>query len=89
MREADYEQSGETKTYVDKGDSGQPVYRHFCGGCGSSLFAKTALMPGKVVVKGGTLDRLEGLQPKAEIYTDHAVEWLAPIAGATRFAQNL
>jgi hypothetical protein len=29
MREADYEQSGETMVYVDKGDSGQPVVRHF------------------------------------------------------------
>lgn len=89
MREADYEQSGETKIYVDKGDSGQPVYRHFCGGCGSPILAKTALMPGKVVVKAGTLDSMEGLQPKAEIYTDHAVKWLAPVAGAARFAQNL
>ena len=92
IREADYEQSGETAIYVDKGDSGQPVYRHFCGACGSPILAKTALIPGKLVVKGGTLDSLEsleGLQPKAEIYTDHAVKWLAPVEGATRFAQNL
>jgi hypothetical protein len=89
-KRADYEQSGETMTYVDKGDSGQPVYRHFCGGCGPPIFAKTALAPRKVVVvKAGTLDRLEGLQPQTEIYTDHAVKWLAPVAGATRFAQNL
>jgi hypothetical protein len=88
IRETDYEQSGETKVYVDTGDSGQPVYRHFCADCGSPLFAKTALAPGKLVLKAGTLDSKEGLQPKAEIYTDHAVEWLAPIAGATRFAQS-
>jgi hypothetical protein len=89
IREADYEQSGETKVYVDKGDSGQPVYRHFCGSCGSAIFAKTALAPGKVVVKGGTLDNMEGLRPQTEVYTDHAVKWLAPITGAARFAQNL
>jgi hypothetical protein len=75
--------------YVDKGDSGQSVYRHFCGDCGSPIFAKTALAPGKVIVKAGTLDSMEGLQPRTEIYTDHAVKWLAPVAGATRFAQNL
>ena len=28
IREADYEQSGETMVYVDKGDSGQPVVQH-------------------------------------------------------------
>jgi hypothetical protein len=44
--------------------------------------------PGKVVVKAGTLDNMEGLQPKTEIYADHAVKWLAPVAGAARFAQN-
>ncbi len=89
MREADYEQRGETEVYVDKGDSGQPVYRHFCGGCGSPILAKIAAAPGKVVVKAGTLDSMEGLQPQTEIYTDHAVKWLAPVAGAGRFSQNL
>jgi len=88
IREADYEQQGETMVYVDKGDSGQPVYRHFCGGCGSPLLAKIAAAPGKVMIKAGTLDSMEGLQPQTEIYTDHAVTWLAPVAGTTRFAQN-
>ena len=89
MRETDYQQSGETMVYVDSGDSGHPVYRHFCGRCGSPILAKTALMPGKVVLKGGSLDRLEGLQPQAEVYTDHAADWLAPVTGAVRYAQNV
>ncbi|MEW6645471.1 MAG: GFA family protein [Pseudomonadota bacterium] len=89
IREADYEQSGDTRIYVDEGDSGQPVYRHFCGSCGSPILATIAAAPGKVVVKAGTLDSMDGLQPKTEIYTDHAVEWLAPVAGAARFARNM
>lgn len=88
VRETDYAQSGETMVYVDSGDSGQPVLRHFCGNCGSPVLAKIAAAPGKVVVKGGTLDSMEGLRPKAEIYTDHAVGWLAPIEGTMRFARN-
>ena len=88
IREADYEQLGETMVYVDTGDSGQPVFRHFCGSCGSPILAKIAALPGKVVVKAGTLDSLEGLHPQAEIYTDHAVKWLAPVAATARFAQN-
>jgi hypothetical protein len=68
--------------------SGQPVYRHFCGRCGSPILAKTTLAPGRVVVKASTLDSTEGLQPQTEIYTDHALKWLAPLAGA-RFAQNI
>jgi hypothetical protein len=90
MREAlDVPEGDQFIVYVDKGDSGQPVYRHFCGRCGSPILAKTALAPGNVVVKAGTLDSMEGLQPKTEIYTDHAVKWLLPVAGVARFAQNL
>ncbi|MES5483961.1 GFA family protein [Bradyrhizobium sp. INPA03-11B] len=88
VRETEYQQSGETAVFVDRGDSGHPVERHFCGGCGSPILAKTALMPGKVVVKAGTLDSTDGLRPQIEIYTDHAAAWLAPVAGTTRFAQN-
>jgi hypothetical protein len=89
MRESDYEQSGDTMVYVDSGDSGKPVYRHFCGRCGSPILAKTALAPGKLVLKAGSLDSMDGLRPQTEIYTDHAVQWIAPVAGAERFAQNI
>lgn len=73
VRESDYEQSGETTAYVDSGGSGHPVHRHF----------------GKIVLKAGTRDNMDGLQPKAEIYTDHAAKWLEPVAGAKRYAQNV
>jgi hypothetical protein len=87
VSDADYDQRGETKVYVDQGDSGQPLYRHFCGNCGSPVSTKTALAPGMVVVRAGTLDSMDGLHPQTESYTDHAVKWLAPVAGAKRFAQ--
>jgi hypothetical protein len=88
MGEADYEQRGETVFYVDRGDSGLPSHRHFCGRCGSAIVTKDPTLPGKVLVKAGTLDSMEGLQPQIEIYTVHAVEWLAPVAGAARFARS-
>ncbi|WP_050629231.1 GFA family protein [Bradyrhizobium viridifuturi] len=89
VRETDYQQSGKTAVFIDNGDSGHPVERHFCSGCGSPILSRTALMPGKVVVKAGTLDSMDGLRPQIEIYTDHAATWLAPVAGTTRFAQNV
>lgn len=89
MRESDYVQTGETTVYMDSSDSGQPVYRHFCAGCGSPIFAKTSLSPGKVIVKAGTLDSLEGIRPQTELYTDRALEWLTPVEGTERFARNL
>lgn len=88
IKEDDYEQQGETRFFVDTGDSGQPSYRHFCGSCGSPVLTKAMTLPGVVLVKAGTLDSMEGLQPQLEIYTERAVKWLTPIAGAARFAQS-
>ena len=59
IRETDYEQSGETIIYVDSGDSGQPVHRHFCGRCGSPRCDTRAdtrrgalLLPGNRTARG-------------------------------------
>ncbi|MEM5399892.1 GFA family protein [Paraburkholderia unamae] len=89
IKEADYEQQGETKAFLDTGDSGQPSYRHFCANCGSPVMTQVSGMPGVVLVKAGTLDSLEGLpSPQSEIYTDRAVQWLEPFAGAARFPRS-
>lgn len=83
-----YRQTGETKAYEDSGDSGKPVYRHFCPQCGSPVCTRVENMPGMVVVKVGTLDDRTGFRPAVEVYADHAADWLAPIEGAQRFAQG-
>nr|WP_315591842.1 GFA family protein [uncultured Cupriavidus sp.] len=86
VADADYTQQGETKFFEDFGDSGQPSYRHFCGNCGSAVFTKVSMMPGVVLVKAGTLDSLDGVQPpQTEIYTARSVSWVAPVEGANRF----
>ena len=86
--DAAYVQTGETKVFTDKGDSGKAVWRHFCGNCGSPILSKVEVMPGLALVKAGTLDDMSGLTPGIEVYTDHAADWVAPIAGAQRFAQG-
>ncbi len=88
MPEAGYQQTGETKVFQDSGDSGQPVWRHFCGHCGSPIVSRVAAMPGMIMVKAGTLDDLSGLSPGIEVYADHAAPWVAPIHGARRFGQG-
>ena len=86
--EALYEQTGETKCYEDKGDSGQAVLRFFCGACGSPILSRAGIMPGLVLLKAGCLDDFSGLTPAIEVYTDHAAAWVAPVPGAQRFAQR-
>jgi hypothetical protein len=88
VKEVDYKQWGETKFYVTTGDSGRPSFRHFCADCGSPVVTKAAVMPGMIIVKAGTLDSMEGLQPQREIYTDRAVEWFEPIEGAALFERS-
>jgi hypothetical protein len=85
--EAAYRQHGETKIYRDSGDSGKPVYRHFCERCGSPVTTRADSIPGMVIVKAGTLDDGTGLTPTVEVYADHAAAWMPAIAGAQRFGQ--
>src|SRR5450432_2736091 len=86
--EAAYVQTGETRVYDDKGDSGKAVWRHFCPKCGSPIISKIEAMPGMVAVKAGTLDDMTGVKPAVEVYADHAAAWMSPIEGARRFAQG-
>jgi hypothetical protein len=85
--EAAYVQTGESRVYDDKGDSGLAVWRHFCPDCGSPIISRIAVMPGVVMVKAGTLDDLSGVAPTVEVYADHAVDWVSPVPGVRRFGQ--
>ena len=86
--EAAFVQTGQTKVYVDKGDSGQAVWRHFCANCGSPIISKIEAMPGMVAIKAGTLDDITTVKPGLELYGDHAAPWVAPLPGVQRFAQS-
>ncbi len=86
--ETAYEQTGVTKVFNDRGDSGQSVDRHFCPACGSPILSRAGIMPGMVLLKAGTLDDMRDLVPVIEVYADHAASWVAPVAGAQRFAQG-
>jgi hypothetical protein len=87
--EADYVQTGETKIFHDKGDSGKYVDRYFCANCGSPILSRAEAIPGMVLIKAGTLDNLAGTAPKLEIFTDSAADWVPPVPGAQRFARGM
>lgn len=83
-----YAQSGETSVFVDTGDSGQPVHRHFCGDCGSPIRSAAESLPQFAIVKAGTLDEPGRFTPSQEAYCDDALPWLPAIAGARRFPKS-
>lgn len=67
---------GELKTYTDKGDSGQPMYRRFCPECGSTVLDEAGAMPGILMVQVGTLDDPSWVKPTSQIYCDSAQPWV-------------
>jgi len=78
---------GTTKTFNDKGDSGQPVFRIFCPECGSPIISQAPVMPGLNIIKAGTLDDTSWLKPTMEIFCDSAQPWVALTGDRQRFAK--
>ena len=66
---------GALKTYLDTGDSGQPVKREFCPNCGSPIRSLSDIMPGKTILKAGTLDVMPEVPPTAESYCVNLAAW--------------
>lgn len=75
--------SGEVSCYEGRGDSGLPVYRHFCGRCGSPLYSDNGQMQrgGVLAVKAGTLDDVSDLAPMRHVWTASRQPWLELPAG--------
>ncbi len=80
--------SGSTQVYPDIGHSGQPVYRHFCGRCGSPIFSDVVSRPGLDWLKAGTLDDSTGIHPTLSLWCDSAQDWFSHPEGMTMFAQG-
>jgi hypothetical protein len=79
---------GKTKIYEDKGESGMPVYRHFCGACGSPLFSDVTASPQLAWLKAGTLDDSSSVKPAANVWCRSAQSWVAHPDGVPKFPQN-
>jgi len=72
--------SGQPKIYIDGNDFGTELQRRFCGDCGSPLTSKPHKLPGKTVVKFGTLDdRTPFTEIEAEIYVKRKETWLGDV----------
>ena len=70
--------SGETKTYLDHGDSGNAVKRIFCPACGSPLISDVE-SPGTAglrFIKAGTLDDPSWLQPTLHVWCKSKQPWV-------------
>jgi len=80
--------SGKTSVYQDTGESGQPVYRHFCSACGSPIYSDVVTTPQLDWLKAGTLDDTNWVKPAANIWCASAQSWVTYPEGVPRFPQN-
>ena len=66
--------NGELKCFKDIGNSGKPVYRKFCGNCGSPIISDVSTAPNLLFIKAGTLNTIKFLRPTKEIWKDHKLD---------------
>ena len=78
---------GELRVIELAGGSGQPIRRHFCPNCGSSIFGEP-LRSGMINVMAGTLDDPSIFDPSTEVFCDSAHRWLDDGRSRTRFPRN-
>ena len=71
------------KVYV--ADSGNAVFRGFCGECGSSILYGSAAFPSAVFVTAGSLDDPSWFKPTMVVYASSAQPWDHIEASLRRF----
>lgn len=72
--------SGAPKAFHHIADSGNGLDRNFCPACGSRLYTSNLeSFPGLVFVQLGSLDRLELVEPKLEMYVKLRLKWVMPL----------
>ena len=66
---------GVATDYASVADSGNRMHRQFCPTCGTQLFSGSEGFPDVVVVRVGTLDDPQAVQPSMHIWTASAPRW--------------
>lgn len=67
--------AGQPKGHTKSADSGNQMTREFCSACGSPLFTHDSGAPEVIVVKAGSLDDPELVDPTVELWTQSEVSW--------------
>lgn len=82
--------TGTCKTYEDTDtESGNPVYRDFCGDCGSPIRSRAKTSASIAVIKAGTLDNPSPFEPALHIWTCTKLDWVTIPQDAQQVERNL
>lgn len=80
--------SGQPKRFRDTAQSGNILYRYFCGDCGSSLYSQREKMPEMTILKVGTLDKAGDMKLVMNIWTNSARPWMHIDPATERHPEN-
>ena len=80
--------SGATASFTKAADSGAPVTRHFCPGCGSPLFTTHPSRPEFLWIKAGSLDEPAVVVPSYQSWTRSRVKWSCIGSGLLAFPEG-
>jgi hypothetical protein len=80
--------NGTLKTFSSIGGSGNPLLRHFCPECGSSVAEEPGTRPDILVLNVGTFDDPAMAEPSREIFRDDALPWVEVHGDIQRFAKR-
>ena len=75
---------GEPQTFTRHGASGKPVYKKFCGSCGTTLCSEITA-GGFYTVAASVLDQKNEFSPRMAIFTASAVDWAVYPAGVPKY----
>jgi hypothetical protein len=67
---------GQPNIYADTAQSGNKLYRAFCGDCGSPIYSQRESTPEMMVIKVGTLDNSDAMKLIMNIWTDSTRPWV-------------
>ncbi|MGO2110316.1 MAG: GFA family protein [Pseudoclavibacter sp.] len=78
--------TGTPKSHQTTGvENGHLRDRYFCGDCGTPILTQLHENPDVMIVKAGTLDDPNGLQPTAEVWWRRHQDWVDSDAPLPRF----
>ena len=80
--------NGTLKTFSSIGGSGNPLLRHFCPECGSSIAEEPGTRPDILVLNVGTFDNPAMAKPSREIFREDAFLWVEVHGDIKRFAKR-
>src|SRR6516162_6855256 len=79
---------GTLKTFTSLGGSGNPILRHFCPECGSSIAEEPGTRPGMIILNVGTFDDPTVAKAGREIFRDDALPWIEVHGEISRFTKR-